>query len=378
MMTMLRCFNCNREIPEQAAFCPYCGAQKAAAPVDPGKPANNRVKIVLIGAIAAVVVTAIVLTGIILINNNKKKPTFGFDYKQYTAQVNALAGETLLDEHRWTTDGTDTVYQGGTFAVDLDIDADSSLVTQIDIAPATDAAAQRVANATAKLLSVTNITTIDNRFVFTPEASPNPSPNLTPVPPTTVAPTTAAPTAPATTAPATTAPATTAPATAAPTTKAAKPATKPTEPPTAKPVPTTAATSPPATESNFEIYRNTEYGWSVAVPKEWFRYGTILERDGDDQKGAVSFIYKAAYDSIHAGHVFTIYVMPAGSQYDDGQTGGAPAGGYLGRNANYAFYWWRATDVQIDYKGSDSERQSAEYKILSDMRQTILDSFTLE
>lgn len=371
MMCMSRCFNCNREIPEQGAFCPYCGAQTAAAPVNPGKPTDNRVKIVLIAAIAAVVVTAIVLTGIIIINSRKKEPTFGFDYKQYTAQVNTAAGEKLLDEHRWTVESTETVYQGGTFAIDLDVDADSSLVKQIDIAPATDAAAQKVANVTAMILRVTNITTVDNRFVFTPETSPNPSPNLTPTPPTTAAPTA---TVPATTTAATT----TAPSTDAPTTKATATTAKHTEPPATKPAETTAASTPPATESPVEIYRNTEYGWSVTVPKEWFQYGMILERDSENQKGAVSFIYKAAYDSIHAGHVFTIYAMPVGSQYDDGQTGGAPSGGYLGRNASYAFYWWKATDVQIDYQGSDRERQSAEYQILSDMRRTILDSFTLE
>lgn len=254
---MPRCQKCQREIPNAAAFCPYCGAQ--STPVPAQVPPNNRVKITLIIAIAAVAVAVIVLIGIIIINSNKNHP------------VNP----------------TPPVTQSTTRAV------------------------------------------------------------------TTAAPTTVAPT---------TTPATT--AAPAPPTTAAPPTTVP---------PTTAA---PVTQPDNRYH--SEYGWSVEIPEEWYNHGMVIEAESttEDYVSPLRFMYKEAYESnSHTGHVFTIYAVPAGSKKDDGQSGGNPSGGFLGRNSKYAFYWWKATDVQYD---SRNEQAVQEYRTLSNMRQTILDSFRLD
>ena len=94
--------------------------------------------------------------------------------------------------------------------------------------------------------------------------------------------------------------------------------------------------------------------------------------------GAVSFYYKEAYGTRYGGHVFTIYAMPNNSANDDGMTGGMPSGGFLGRNKQYAFYWYKATDVQYDYKSSEKSRFATEYRVLSDMRETILNTFAID
>lgn len=267
---MARCPKCNREIPGQGTFCPYCGNQANHSPENPQpqnpqpqnpQPQNNRVKITLIVAIAAVALTAVIIAGIIILSNINKRAD---------EKPNPTAASTLSTAPTATT------------------------------APVSTAAP-------------------------------------TTAPPTTAAPTTAAPT---------------------------------TAPPT---------TAPPTTASDGR-YHNTEYGWSVEVPDAWYTYGTIVESSSSQSGhlGSTRFLYKEAFQEMNAGHVFTIYAVPAGSKNDDGNTGGNPSGGFLGRNDKYAYYWWKATDVQYGSNSSEMERQSAEYKTLSDMRQTILDSFKID
>ncbi len=129
-----------------------------------------------------------------------------------------------------------------------------------------------------------------------------------------------------------------------------------------------------------QVYHNKDYGWRVRIPAEWYQYGVVKESENMSVNylGAVSFYYKEAYGTRYGGHVFTIYAMPNNSANDDGMTGGMPSGGFLGRNKQYAFYWYKATDVQYDYKSSEKSRFATEYRVLSDMRETILNTFAID
>lgn len=146
----------------------------------------------------------------------------------------------------------------------------------------------------------------------------------------------------------------------------------------AAPAATPSTTGTAARQPDDNRY-HSDLGWSIEIPDAWYTYGTVVEaeQDSENAKGAVGFYYQEARESKYGGHVFTIFAMPNNSPQDDGKTGGTPSGGFLGRNSQYAFYWGKATDVQYDYK-NDRERHAAEYRSLSDMRQTILDSFRLD
>jgi len=130
------------------------------------------------------------------------------------------------------------------------------------------------------------------------------------------------------------------------------------------------------TSSNKTHYQNEQFGWSVEIPNNWYQYGIVKELENrNNELGAVGFYHKEAYESNHGGHLFTIYAIPKNSENDDGMTGRMPSGGFLGRNSQYAFYYWNATDVQYD---SNNERQRNEYRELDGMKSLILDTFVLD
>ncbi len=164
------------------------------------------------------------------------------------------------------------------------------------------------------------------------------------------------------------------------------PPTKPTTPPatTAPPVTTAppASTAPPSPDYiDPNTYHNSEYGWTVQLSKEFQQYGITVEH-GDNADsfvyGAVGFYYKEAYEADKNGLLFTIYATPIGSEIDNRTTGSNPnRGGYLGADKQYAFYWSGPTDLQVNEKSPDFERQLKEYQQLSEKNESTINSFVL-
>ncbi len=124
--------------------------------------------------------------------------------------------------------------------------------------------------------------------------------------------------------------------------------------------------------SDYSIYTNEQYGWSVQLPDEWLEYGSYEEHDL-----GTSFHHTEVRDESQMGHLFTIQAIELNSEHDDKLYGGMPKGGYLGENSEYAFYWWGATDVQVDMNHPDFDRIASEMDILDSYQTDILDSFTL-
>lgn len=129
------CPNCRRQLPDNAAVCPHCGAP--LSPRAGRKKMDKHVRIVLIIAIVAVVLTAAVLASLLILKSCQTKPrTFDFTCAGYTEEINRLLGEKKLDNDKWLSNKDHSVYSDANFNIDLAIDNNSRLVKKIIVSPA--------------------------------------------------------------------------------------------------------------------------------------------------------------------------------------------------------------------------------------------------
>ncbi len=136
---------------------------------------------------------------------------------------------------------------------------------------------------------------------------------------------------------------------------------------------------------NSTTYVNKEYGWSVELPEEWKRYGSVGEYAGGFKHtilGQVGFHHKEIQDhdssplhSNNMGWVFDIGALPH-DEYEE-YSKNHPRIGKLAENSDYVFFWTGPTDLRVDPNSSDFERLHEEYNILYNTRDSILESFKL-
>lgn len=133
---------------------------------------------------------------------------------------------------------------------------------------------------------------------------------------------------------------------------------------------------------NSSTYINEEYGWSVELPTEWIKYGSVGEYAGGFNHtilGQVGFHHKEIHESAplssDMGLVFDIGALP----HDEYETlaQNHPRIGKLAENSEYVFFWTAPTDLRVDESSEDFERLYNEYNILYNTRDSILESFKL-
>lgn len=143
-------------------------------------------------------------------------------------------------------------------------------------------------------------------------------------------------------------------------------------------------TSEPVTSAprNTTTYINREYGWSVELPTEWIKYGSVGEYAGGFNHtilGQVGFHHKEIHESAplnsDMGLIFDIGALP----HDEYETlaQNHPRIGKLAENSEYVFFWTAPTDLRVDESSEDFERLYNEYNILYNTRDSILESFKL-
>lgn len=135
-------------------------------------------------------------------------------------------------------------------------------------------------------------------------------------------------------------------------------------------------------KDNVTIYTNKEYGWSVELPEEWMKYGTVGEYAGGFKHfilGQVGFHHKELHENAplnsNTGWVFDIGALPP-EEYEE-YSKNLPMYGKLAENSEYVFFWMAPTGLPIDPVDADSKRLLEEYYLLSDTRDSILESFKL-
>ncbi len=143
-------------------------------------------------------------------------------------------------------------------------------------------------------------------------------------------------------------------------------------------------TSEPVTSAprNTTTYVNKEYGWSLELPAEWIKYGSVGEYTGGFNHtilGQVGFHHKEIHESSplnsDMGLVFDIGALPH-DEYD-ALAQNHPRIGKLAENSDYVFFWTGPTDLRVDESSEDFERLYNEYNILYNTRDSILKSFKL-
>lgn len=117
-------------------------------------------------------------------------------------------------------------------------------------------------------------------------------------------------------------------------------------------------------------YTNNKYGWSVELPEEWNKYGTVIE---NNTSGYVGFYHKELYEKSGLGRMFTIDALPP-DKYEELSPWTIDK---LAENSEYVFFWTWATDLQVDINDKDFERLYEEYNILYNTRDSIIESFKL-
>ena len=132
---------------------------------------------------------------------------------------------------------------------------------------------------------------------------------------------------------------------------------------------------PAATDTEF-IYTDPAGVYELTVPVIWNDTGLILSETDADGNECVRFVYKAAYEQ-GAGHVFTVILSEDPSKFVDINM--LPHAEEIFNDGSRQVSVMYPTDVQFapyaQPNSDDFNKQSAEYGVLNDTKQGIIDSF---
>ena len=146
------------------------------------------------------------------------------------------------------------------------------------------------------------------------------------------------------------------------------------------------------TSSNKSDYHNSQYGWRVKIPEEWYKYGIIKEEPNSTDPywgnfcGQTYFLHKEIHENAsgekYHGWVMKIYAIPKSATEFNQSNGWHNKGGFLGENIDYNFFWEGPTDAQSQppsgYSKDESDRVQSEYRTLEKAAEAIRDSFKIE
>lgn len=135
------------------------------------------------------------------------------------------------------------------------------------------------------------------------------------------------------------------------------------------------------TETSF-TYTNEEYGWSVEIPAIWKQYGSVGEYAGGFEHtilGQVGFHHKEIQENAplnsNSGWLFDIGALPP-DEYEE-YVKNKPVHGKLAENSDYVFFYIGRSDLPIDPVDENSKRLLEEFNLLSNTRESILETFRL-
>ena len=123
-------------------------------------------------------------------------------------------------------------------------------------------------------------------------------------------------------------------------------------------------------KADYKEYTDPKGRWSVKIPNDWYKYGDVIENED-----SVKFVYKKSYTEYGAGHVFTIFTVPVEEKVN---VSDYPKGKELYIDNSIQVYVLYPTDVQFGgINGENFDTEKEEYKFLSNLREEIIDSFTV-
>lgn len=128
--------------------------------------------------------------------------------------------------------------------------------------------------------------------------------------------------------------------------------------------------------SSSNIYECKKQGWSIKLTDNWNKYGCIDESDFE-KNGLVHFRYREVFernDEFYRGRVFSIGRMAA-DEFEKWNVMDAPVPQKIKEKDGFVYYYTTPNALEIDYRDSDYERETKEYKFLSDDVDDIIKSF---